>query len=163
MLQPVRFYRQYARELPSVACFNQLLTAVAATPRIVITESDIDDYPGMFLSRSGQALRGVFAPVLMAGRLTGGEFPQLIVTRRADFIARTAGQRVFPWRVLVIGTDRTLPATDLVYRLAAPGQLTDVSWVHPGKCTDEWITSINLFKTRFFSPNQSLYHPFRLV
>lgn len=134
----------------TVLAFSPVLIAGAATsPRIVITESDLDDYPGMFLAKEGQALKGVFAPVALAERMTDGEFPQLIVTRRADFIARTGGKRVFPWRVLVIGTDRTLPETDLVYRLAAPSRLSDVSWVQPGTCTDEWITDINLFNVPF--------------
>ena len=134
----------------TVLAFSPVLIAGAAnSPRIVITESDLDDYPGMFLAKEGQALKGVFAPVALAERMTDGEFPQLIVTRRADYIARTGGKRVFPWRVLVIGTDRTLPETDLVYRLAAPSRLSDVSWVQPGTCTDEWITDINLFNVPF--------------
>ncbi|WP_077922001.1 glycoside hydrolase family 97 protein [Spirosoma sp. 209] len=126
-----------------------LVAGSGSVPRIVITESDLDDYPGMFLARDGQSLKGVFAPVPLAERMTTGGFPQLIVTRRADFIARTSGKRSFPWRVLVIGTDRTLPETDLIYRLAAPSRVSDVSWVRPGKCTDEWITDINLFNVPF--------------
>ena len=134
----------------TVLAFSPVLIAGAAkSPRIVITESDLEDYPGMFLAKEGQALTGVFAPVPLSERMTDGEFPQLIVTRRADFIARTGGKRLFPWRVLVIGTDRTLPETDLVYRLAAPSRVSDVSWVRPGKCTDEWITNINLFNVPF--------------
>jgi alpha-glucosidase len=126
-----------------------LVAGVTPNPRIVITESDIEDYPGMFLAKEGLALKGVFAPVPLAERMTDGEFPQLIVTRRADFIARTVGKRSFPWRVLVIGPDKRLPETDLVYRLAAPSRVRDVSWVQPGKCTDEWITNINLFNVPF--------------
>ncbi|GAB3559673.1 glycoside hydrolase family 97 catalytic domain-containing protein [Spirosoma fluminis] len=49
----------------------------------------------------------------------------------------------------MIGTDRELPASDLVYRLATPSRLTDISWIRPGKCTDEWITNINLFNVPF--------------
>ena len=51
--------------------------------------------------------------------------------------------------MIVVGTDRELPASDLVYRLAAPSRLPDVSWVKPGKCTDEWIIGINLFNVPF--------------
>lgn len=133
----------------SVLCFSPVLVAPPVGPRVVLTESDLLDYPGMFLARQGGSLRGVFAPYPLAETMTAGEFPQAIVTRRADYIARTVGRRTFPWRVLVIGTDRDLPASDLVYRLASPSRLPDASWVRPGKCTDEWITNINLFNVPF--------------
>ena len=133
----------------SVLCFSPVLVAPASGPRLVITESDLEDYPGMFLATEGTTLKGVFAPYPLAEVLIEGEFPQAVVTRRADFIARTAGRRAFPWRVIVVGTDRELPASDLVYRLAAPSRLPDVSWVKPGKCTDEWIIGINLFNVPF--------------
>ncbi|MBO0939775.1 glycoside hydrolase family 97 protein [Fibrella sp. HMF5335] len=133
----------------STLCFSPVLAAAATGPRVVITESDLLDYPGMFLARDGTGLRGVFAPYPMAEKMVGGDYPQAVVTRRADYIARTAGTRTFPWRVLVIGQDRDLPASDLVYRLATPNRLGDVSWVRPGKCTDEWITDINLFNVPF--------------
>src|SRR4029079_11189324 len=73
-----------------------------------------------------------------------------VVTRRADFIARTKGKRDFPWRVFVVAKeDRELPSNDLVYRLASPSRVTDVSWIHPGKGTDEWTIGINLFNVAF--------------
>ncbi|WP_128547315.1 glycoside hydrolase family 97 protein [Larkinella soli] len=137
-------------QMPDTAlCFTPVLAARSDSLRIVVTESDLEDYPGMFLSREGSALKGVFAPFPLAERMTQGEFPQAVVTQRAGFIARTVGRRVFPWRVLLIGTDRALPASDLVYRLGAPNRLTDVSWIRPGLCTDEWITNINLFNVPF--------------
>ncbi|RIV19937.1 glycoside hydrolase family 97 protein [Fibrisoma montanum] len=137
-------------QMPDTAlAFSPVLIANATPVRLVITESDLEDYPGMFLARAGSALTGVFAPYPVQETLQEGEFPQMMVTRRADFIAHTRGRRSFPWRVLVIGTDRDLPSTDLVYRLGAPNRLSDVSWIRPGKCTDEWITNINLFNVPF--------------
>jgi alpha-glucosidase len=136
--------------MPDTAlCFSPLLLAPTTGPRVVLTESDLLDYPGMFLSHAGNGLNGVFAPYPLAETMLGGEFPQAIVTRRADFLARTTGRRTFPWRVLVVGDDRTLPACDLVYRLATPNRVGDVTWVKPGQCTDEWITAINLFNVPF--------------
>ncbi|KAA2243551.1 glycoside hydrolase family 97 protein [Chitinophaga agrisoli] len=132
-------------------CFSPLLVAPANGPRVLITESDLEDYPGMFLTGTGgAALRGKFAPYPLQEGVTEGEFPQLIVTARAPFLASTNGTRAFPWRVLVIAaTDKELPANDLVYRLAAPSRLQDVSWIKPGKGTDEWIIGINLFNVPF--------------
>ncbi|HEY0610088.1 MAG TPA: glycoside hydrolase family 97 N-terminal domain-containing protein, partial [Chitinophaga sp.] len=141
-------------------CFTPVLVAVPNGPRIAITESDLEDYPGMFLTGAGnRSLQGKFAPYPLEEKATEGEFPQLVVTKRADFLARTAGSRTYPWRVLLIAAkDSELPLNDLVYRLAPPSRLQDVSWIDPGKGTDEWIIGINLFNVPFKSGiNTSTY------
>lgn len=128
--------------------------------KIAITESDLDDYPGMFIAGTNKnILQGVFAPYPLEERMTEGEFPQAVVTKRADYIARTKGSRSLPWRVFMIAPeDRDLPGNDLVYRLASPSKLKDVSWISPGKGTDEWIIGINLFNVPFKSGvNTSTY------
>lgn len=119
--------------------------------KLAITESDLEDYPGMFLSGSNNnGLHGEFAGYPLEEKMTGGGFQQLVVTRRADFIAKTKGTRNFPWRVIMIApTDADLPGNDLVYRLASPAKQKDVSYVHPGQGTDEWIIGINLFNIPF--------------
>jgi alpha-glucosidase len=50
---------------------------------------------------------------------------------------------------MIAANDKDLPSNDLVYRLASPSRVNDVSWIHPGKCTDEWIIGINLFNVPF--------------
>lgn len=134
---------------PDVLMFSPVLAEVGNGLRMVLTESDLEDYPGMFLSHLGGGLKGIFAPYPAQTKMTEGEFPAEVVTRRADFIARTVGKRSFPWRVMVLGDDKTLPSTDLVYRLAAPNRLGDVSWIKPGRGTDEWIINIALFNVPF--------------
>jgi alpha-glucosidase len=105
----------------------------------------------MFLSGTGSAgLQGVFAPFPISEEMTSGEFPQSIVTKRADYIARVKGSRSLPWRVLMIAADdKELPNNDIVYRLASSSKLSDESWINPGKGTDEWIIGINLFNVPF--------------
>lgn len=119
--------------------------------KVAITESDLEDYPGMFLrGTAGNALEGLFAGYPLETTMTNGEFPQEVVTRRASYIARTKGARNFPWRVLIIAPeDKDLPGNDLVYRLASASKIRDVSWIRPGKGTDEWIIGINLFNVPF--------------
>jgi alpha-glucosidase len=131
--------------------FSPTLVAPAEGPKILITESDLEDYPGMFLTGAGNnSLKGHFAPYPLEERIAEGEFPQAIVTKRADYIARTKGDRSFPWRVLMIAAnDKDLPANDIVYRLASPSRVKDVSWINPGQATDEWIIGVNLFNVPF--------------
>ena len=145
------------RKLDSISkdelAFNPVLVNTGVETKIGITESDLEDYPGMFLSgTSTNELKAAFAPYPLEEKITTGEYPQKIVTRRADYIAKTKGIRSFPWRALIIAEkDADLPGNDLVYRLASPSRIGDASWVQPGKCTDEWIVNINLFNVPFRS------------
>ena len=118
-----------------------------------VTESDLDDYPGMFLKGTkSNRLEGDFAAYPLEEKIAEGDYPQMVVSRRADWLARTKGTRDFPWRTILLARqDRDLPANDLVYRLAAPSKIPDAGWIHPGKCTDEWIIDINLFHVPFRS------------
>jgi alpha-glucosidase len=120
---------------------------------VAITESDLDDYPGMFLQGTNKnSFSTAFAPYPVEEKIVEGDYPEKVVSERADYLAKTIGTRNFPWRVLIIAReDKELPTNDLVYRLAAPSKLNDVSWIHPGKCTDEWIIDVNLFNVPFKS------------
>lgn len=117
---------------------------------LAFSDAGLYDYPGMFLQKNSTGLQGVFAPYPSKEQLMEGEFPQYIVTERADYIARTNGTRMFPWRaVLVAKNDIDLPANDLLYILGDKSQINDPSWIKYGKGTDEWITGINLFNIPF--------------
>lgn len=131
--------------------FSPLLLAPEIGPKILVTESDLEDYPGMFITGTNSLiLKSRFAAYPLETTLTTGEFPQATVTRRAEYIARTRGSRSFPWRVLIVAfADENLPACDLVYRLGAPSRIENTSWIQPGKGTDEWIIGINLFNVPF--------------
>ena len=133
--------------------FSPALVTSVDSMKIAVTESDLLDYPGMFLKGTNNfSLEGNFAPYPLEETVVEGDYPERVVTKRADYIAKTIGSRNFPWRVLMIAKeDKQLPANDLVYRLATPSKLKDVSWIHPGKCTDEWIIDVNLFNVRFKS------------
>ena len=121
---------------------------------VAFTESDLRDYPGLWLRRvpGGPALSGDFARYPLEEQVFGGEFKQSLVTKRADFLARTSGKRTFPWRVLMVSPDAAgLLGNDLVYRLASPLELQDVTWIRPGQSTEEWITSRLLHGVDFTS------------
>ncbi len=115
-------------------CFTPVLISPKQGPKIIITESDLEDYPGMFVHGNGNnSLNGQFAPYPLEEKATVGGFTQIIVTKRENFIAKTKGSRNFPWRVLLIAaSDKELPANDMVYRLASPSRVKDVSWIKPG-------------------------------
>ena len=121
--------------------------------KTIITESDLMDYPGMFLRGTGKnELRGIFAPYPQAEEVHGDEFRQPVVTARKGYIARTWGERSFPWRVLIFArNDNELLSSDLVYRLGKPPSGADWSWVRPGISTEEWIIGSNIYAVDFES------------
>ncbi|MBD0260891.1 MAG: glycoside hydrolase family 97 N-terminal domain-containing protein, partial [Cytophagales bacterium] len=138
--------------IPSAALmFTPVLVPAGQAAKVLVTESDLEDYPGMFLrGTGGRALEGRFAPYPLEEKLIPGQYPAYQVSRRAGYLARTRGTRAFPWRVLVLAErDTDLPANDLVYRLGAPSRLADPSWISPGRGTDEWIIDVNLYNLPF--------------
>ncbi len=119
--------------------------------KAVITESDLNDYPGMFLKgKSKKELVGEFACYPATEKVEGVEFKQWVVTARKNYIAKTSGKRSFPWRVIAIAEkDADLLMNDLVYRLATPAAPIDWSWIRPGISTEEWIVGSNLYNVPF--------------
>ena len=117
---------------------------------LAISDANLYDYPGMFLQKTKTGLGAVFAPYPLEEVMTDGEFPQLTVTKRENYIAKTSGAGMLPWRaVLVAKNEIDLPVNDLLYLLGDPSKLKDPSWIKPAKGTDEWIIGINLFNIPF--------------
>ncbi|WP_336515661.1 glycoside hydrolase family 97 protein [Pollutibacter soli] len=131
--------------------YTPYLVSPDSGPKILVTESDLEDYPGIFFHGShNQILHADFAGYPNSEKVNEGEFPQAVVTGRENFIAETKGSRTFPWRVMIIARkDTVLASSDMVYRLASPSRVPDVSWIHPGQGTDEWIIGISLFNVPF--------------
>ena len=103
-----------------VLAFSPVLLQPEGLPKVIITESDIDDYPGMFLVKgTGSGLKGKYSPYPHEEIVSGSEFKQKLVVKRASLIAKTRGPRTFPWRIIAIApADADLLINDLVYRLA---------------------------------------------
>ena len=150
------FEEQYSKvnldSLPEdMLAFSPVLLQPEGLPKVLLTESDIKDYPGMFLAKgNGSGLKGKYARYPLKEIVSGGEFKQKQVVERASFIAKTKGLRTFPWRIMAIApADADLLINDLVYRLAPDPDFSDFSWIKPGKSTEEWITGLNLYGVDF--------------
>ncbi len=150
------FEEPYSRNLldsisNDILAFTPVLLELPGLPKVLITESDVYDYPGMFLTGTdSSALKGRFAPYPLKEIISGGEFKQKQVVERDSFIAKTNGTRTFPWRVIVIAPeDKDLLINDLVFRLAPDPDFTVYDWIKPGISTEEWITGLNLYGVNF--------------
>ncbi len=120
--------------------------------RIIIAESDVEDYPCMFLKSGNQptGLKSLFAPYPKEVRQGGHNQLEQFVTKTENYIAKSRGPRTFPWRIIgVSANDGNILNNDMVYRLAAPSRLTDTSWIKPGKVAWEWWNHWGLYKVNF--------------
>ena len=128
--------------------FLPVLVDAPQGKRLGITESDLRDYPGLYLNASleGHRLQGIFAPYPAAlVEHTGHNNLQTRVAKRADYIAQVSAPRTFPWRVVTVSrTDVDLANSQLSYLLAEPSKLDDLSWIKPGKVAWDWWNDWNL-------------------
>ena len=132
--------------------FTPLLIELEHGAKLCIAEADLESYPGMYLNNTAAEplLRGIFAPYPAREELGGHNKLQMLVTAREPYIARTAGPRTFPWRAFILTReDGQLPETDMVYRLAAPSRIEDLSWIKPGKVAWEWWNCWGLYGVDF--------------
>jgi alpha-glucosidase len=126
-----------------------ILVDIKDGPKIAVTETGLEDYPGLYLTgSSGPELKGLFPAVALNEKQTRDRTVE--VSERADYIAETEGTRYFPWRVLVIAReDADLIGDQMIYALSPPGRIQDTSWIKPGKVAWDWWNANNLFGVDF--------------
>ncbi|MGN0832973.1 MAG: glycoside hydrolase family 97 catalytic domain-containing protein [Kiritimatiellia bacterium] len=122
---------------------------------VVVTESDVRDYPiwNLVGTNGADAVAGSvrfdakFAGWPKQTRRLGGWGENQVdrggrwvrVTEHADWLVQTSGTRTFPWRAFILAdTPDKVCAADLVRALAAPQAEGDFSWVKPGKVAWDW-------------------------
>lgn len=108
--------------------------------KVTLLESDLRDYPGMFISAdsTSSTLHAKFAKRPKSFNQSKRR-QQRHVSDRHDYIAQMASKSSTPWRILAVtDDDRKMPVNNLVYALAEPSKLADISWIKPGKAAWEW-------------------------
>lgn len=128
-------------------------------PKVTILESDVKNYPGMFIEAEGNSIKGVFAQYPNQFDKYRGR-QQRFVTGTEEYIAVSEGTRSYPWRIMAITDDDTqMPVNNLVYALAEPSRLSDISWIKPGFSAWEWWNDWNLSGVDFEAGiNMDTYH-----
>lgn len=113
--------------------------------KLAIAESDLDDYPGLWLrgAAPGFGLAATFPPYPLKLTQTGDRDYKPVET--ADYIAQTSGTRTFPWRVIgIAANDGELLTNAIVWLLQSPSQVRDTSWIKPGKVAWDWWNDWNI-------------------
>jgi alpha-glucosidase len=133
--------------------FLPVLVKGQGSIKVVLTEADLEDYPGMYLkptSEAGYGFEGV-QPAYPLDEFQGGfHMLNTMISKRAPYIAKVNGNRNFPWRVAVVSErDADLLNNDMIQKLASPSRLTDVSWIKPGKVSWDWWNDWNISHVDF--------------
>ena len=121
---------------------------------VVVTESDLRDYPALYFGdveqrEDGARLKSLFAKYPKATERCSGWGKKIVfktggrwvrVTETENFIAKADTPRPLPWRVFILAdSPAKLCEADIVYALAAPAAPdSDFSWVKPGKVAWDW-------------------------
>ncbi|MCP3933301.1 MAG: glycoside hydrolase family 97 protein [Bacteroidetes bacterium] len=120
---------------------------------VLITESDLGDYPGLWLKgRANSSLTSAHAGYPVSFKYEGNAYRQGQVKKHASYIAKTSGNRTYPWRIFAIAeNDADLISNTLVYQLAKPIQIENASWIKPGVVIFDWWGRRNIYGVDFKS------------
>ncbi len=117
--------------------------------KLFISETDLYDYPCLFLKPDGNnALDATFpkAPLSFAPK----DDRTLQITSEANYIAKTSGARSFPWRFIgITKEDKGIVENQFEYKLARPTTIADTSWIKPGHVSWEWWNGARIYGVDF--------------
>jgi len=118
--------------------------------KVLITESDLYDYPGLYFSgNSSNQLQSVFPPAVKSEKKNdphhGGWDREFYPESVYNYISRTNGSRTFPWRIFAIADkDVQLLNNQIVYKLTKPKQIENTDWIRPGQVAWDWWNDWNI-------------------
>lgn len=145
---------QLSKISPTKFASLPLLVDVAGT-KVVITETGLRDYPGMWLKgNSNLSLNATFPNKVLKSELKEGSDRNEVIKERAPYISshqmtEEQGGRHFPWRVFAIAqNDAELLTNELSYLLADELAI-DPSWVKPGQVAWDWWNANNIYGVDF--------------
>ncbi len=117
--------------------------------KVLICESDLESYPGMFLTATDGKLAGKYAQYPDSVYYHPTRMQENVVTTK-DFIAQVDGSRTYPWRIIAIADDDNgLPVNNMVYLLGSDNRIGDTSWIKPGKVAWDWWNAWGLKNVGF--------------
>ena len=133
-------------------CSTPALVKLDNNYKMVITEADLEDYCGLYLTKNTR-IENSFAGLFPAypAKDTMLNDRNVYVVERKDYIAKTPGTKNFPWRVMIISEkDGDLIESTMIYKLAKPSDpKMDFSWVKPGKVAWDWWNFNNIYGVDF--------------
>lgn len=123
----------------------------AQKAKILIAEADLYDYPSMFLKGGdGNNISGWFPKYPTKTKPHKRVDRRLEIVEEGNFIAKTSGNRSFPWRIFAIAEeDKDIVTNDLVYLLSRNSIYDNFDWIKPGQTSWEWWHASNIIGVDF--------------
>jgi alpha-glucosidase len=120
---------------------------------VMLTESDLNEYPGLWLKGNGSEILSAVNPHFPKKfTSTGSEYGLGQVSETHNYIAMVKGTRNYPWRIIAVAPDESgLISNSMVYLLSEPSCLDDVSWIQPGVVMFDWWAKHNIYGVDFKS------------
>ena len=127
-----------------------LLAMTKQGARILITESDLEDYPGLWLKNNRKSFVSTHPGYPKELISTNDAYRVGQIKEHENFIAKTNGKRSFPWRLFIIAAnDQELLTNTMVYQLAQPLEIEDPSWIESGIVTFDWWARRSIYGVDF--------------
>ncbi|MBO4905859.1 MAG: glycoside hydrolase family 97 protein [Bacteroidaceae bacterium] len=110
--------------------------------QVLVGESDVTDYPHMFLRGSEAGIAAVFPPYPEVWEPRGDRGEN--ITTEADYIAcrenvsSEPAALLLPWRWAIVTDSRGLVEQTVPLQLSRRSLLDETSWIRPGKVSWEW-------------------------
>ncbi len=113
-------------------------------PLILFTETDLHDYPAMYLQTDGTGgYSGIHPKYPATTAKLFDRYEPVGFTK--PYIAKTDGNRSYPWRVFCIADDeQELIGSHLPWLLAKENSLELTDWIIPGKVAWDWWNALQL-------------------
>lgn len=155
--QPISSLGKKMTQLP-------LLVDLGEQGKVMVTESDLQDYPGLYFTGGADGtLAAKLPPAVKSEKENDPEkrrWDRVFYPKETfDYIAKTSGTRSFPWRIFAISEeDKDLLNNEIVFKLAEPSRIKDGSWIKPGLVAWDWWNAWNIAGVDFKSgPNTDTY------
>jgi alpha-glucosidase len=118
---------------------------------VMITESDLYNYPGLWVTGTGSAvLETTNPPFPKSLSDKGNAYVRGQVAEKSGYIAKVKGTRSYPWRLFAVADKEDgLISNNMVYLLASPLGITDVSWIKSGVVMFDWWAKNNIYGVDF--------------
>lgn len=149
---PYEHDRLSEMETPKL-CYLPLLAEKTDGSFVMVTESDLYNYPGLwFRNLGGAVLEAIHPPYPKTLTYSGSVYGHGQIRESYDLIAKVKGERSYPWRIFAVAeNEEELIQNNLVYLLASPSELDDVSWIKPGVVMFDWWAKKYIYGVDFKS------------
>lgn len=118
---------------------------------VMITESDLYNFPGLWLKSSGNSQFVAVHPHYPSKlENTNESYSSGQVVETYNYIAKVTGKRTYPWRIFAVADHEDgLINNNMVYLLASPSTMSDISWIKPGVAMFDWWGKNNIYGVDF--------------